>query len=129
MSISLIILILITHFIADFMFQTHEQAINKSKSIWFLTQHVGSYTFGLLVFSVMITVMHIQPMHRYMLAWVALNAGLHWITDFFTSKLNARLWKDQQWHWFFVGIGIDQLIHYICLFGLYEYLIINHSPF
>jgi hypothetical protein len=45
MNISLlaIFVILTTHFIADFVCQTHWQAINKSKDNNALTQHVGTY--------------------------------------------------------------------------------------
>jgi hypothetical protein len=42
---------------------------------------------------------------------VAINGVLHWITDYFTSRLNAHLWQAKRTKAFWIGIGADQLIH------------------
>lgn len=113
-----IILILVTHFVADFIFQTDKQAINKSKSNWWLTAHVASYGVGLSIFITLWVGGTLQA-----LCWMLVNVALHWVTDYVTSRINAYLWRNEMRHWFFVGIGADQLIHYICLLLTYEAII------
>lgn len=110
MSVGIILGILFTHFVADFIFQTDKQALNKSKSNVWLSAHVTSYSVGLFLFGLIVV-----GFTQAMIAWVLLNALLHWITDYFTSRLNSFLWQKQMRHWFFVGIGADQFIHYTCL--------------
>jgi hypothetical protein len=110
--------ILFTHFVADFVFQTNHQATTKSKSIRSLSAHVATYTVGLLALTLILHRFELSDM-----AWVALNGALHWITDFFTSKLVSRLATRENKHWFFVGIGADQFIHQACLLFTYEMLI------
>jgi len=48
--------LVVTHFIADFIFQAEEWAVNKSKSNLALLKHVSMYTiiwsmFGIIIFS------------------------------------------------------------------------------
>jgi len=114
-----ILFILFVHFFADFICQTHEMAINKSKNIKWLSYHVGVYTvilligsFILFIFTLPDPVITLSSIFGYAL----LNGVFHWITDFFTSKWTSYLWKKQQVHNFFVVVGLDQLIHYTCLF-------------
>lgn len=113
-----ILLILFVHFVADFILQTDEMAINKSKSNQWLTIHVAAYMAGFIL----MTVWFIES--QYWLHWILLNGALHWITDYFTSRLNSYLWKKEMRHWFFVGIGADQFIHYACLLISYQLLIL-----
>jgi hypothetical protein len=71
-------------------------AINKSRSNWWLTAHVATYSLMLCF-----------------LGWkvALLNGAAHWLIDYVTSRANARLWAAQQRHWFFVCIGFDQFLH------------------
>lgn len=113
----IILIILTVHWIADFIAQSDKMALNKSTSIYWLTVHVGVYSLFTLALGVWL----------FKIAYVALlfmiiNFGAHWITDFFTSRLNAFLWKKQMRHWFFVAIGFDQLLHYTALLLTYQYL-------
>lgn len=103
--ISLILLTL--HFIGDFLFQTDWMAINKSKRWDALSLHVLVYS---LVFS------------YYGIAFVALVAATHFLTDAVTSRITSRLWQANQRHWFFVVIGADQLLHYATLVGIVNVL-------
>lgn len=111
MSFYFVMLILTLHWVADFICQTDWQAKNKSKNNVALLKHVGSYTAvifvgSLFVFSPMIAVM-----------WTALNGILHFVTDYVTSRITSYLWSKGDVHNFFVVVGLDQLIHYACLFG------------
>lgn len=89
------------HFGADFLMQTDWMAKNKSRSTWVLSWHI-------LVYSLPFTLLF---------GWQygVVNAGLHWITDFFSSRATSALWRRQQHHWFFAVIGFDQAIHLTCL--------------
>jgi hypothetical protein len=103
--------LLAVHWIADFVLQTHWQASNKSKNNVALFRHVLFYTACLAVASGMIFGFG-SP------AWfgfVWLNFALHFATDYFTSRASSRLYAKQDWHNFFVVIGLDQLIHQLTL--------------
>jgi hypothetical protein len=113
-----LIIIFVIHFIADFIFQSHEMSIKKSKSLLWLSYHVFVYTFvtiiGWLVFSPeLITILHI----------LLTTFITHWVTDFFTSKWSSYLYSKNSIHNFFVVIGFDQLIHATTLILTYNYLI------
>lgn len=102
--------LLVTHFVADFIFQTHWQASNKSKDNYALGRHVSSYTAVLAVASVLL----FGPGGATGV-FVLVNGALHFATDYFTSRWSSKLWAKQDWHNFFVVIGFDQLIHQITL--------------
>lgn len=108
-----VLLILLTiHFIADFLFQTDWMALNKSKNNEALAAHV-------LLYSVCFA--------WYGVAFMALTFTTHFITDYWTSRLTSKLFffgartpgvEGTDWyyipgrrHWFFCAIGLDQLIH------------------
>ena len=99
------IVLLAVHFVADFMFQTHWQASNKSKSNYALARHVSTYTLCLAIATI--------PLFGFAIAgpFVVVNGVLHFVTDYFTSRASSKLYAKQEWHNFFVVIGFDQLIH------------------
>lgn len=110
-SISTLVLLLLVHWVADFVMQSSRVAINKSKSNSALLEHVVIYGlhFGFLfgpVFGV-------------------LNAVLHFMVDYCTSRMTSFLWREKRTHDFFVVIGADQFLHYICLVG--SYLLLQES--
>lgn len=101
-----ICLALILHFVADFVFQSDEIAINKSKCNKTLALHCLIYSVFFLAFGPLFT----------LLVFIS-----HFITDYFTSRINAFLYTTSR-HYFFVAIGADQLIHQLTLIGLLCYL-------
>lgn len=103
----LIACILTTHYMADFVFQSHSMAINKSKSLEWLSYHCLVYTGILLV------VTHVNPIYA------IVNGILHFIVDFFTSKWSSRLYAIGDYHNFFCVIGFDQLVHTLTLLGTF----------
>lgn len=110
-----IIALLWIHFIADFLFQNDEMALNKSSSISWLAFHsivYGSF-FILLVPYVIAT--------NFALIFLSANTVLHFVVDFITSKLTTSLYKKGERHWFFVVIGLDQTIHITSLIVMYFY--------
>lgn len=114
--------ILFIHWIADFWCQTDWMAKNKSISNKALTYHVLAYsTIWLLVcncYSI------ITNNYLILALFPAITFISHWMTDYFTSRLNSKLWKEGKVHYFFVSIGGDQILHYVQLF-LTFYLLKN----
>ena len=106
----LIIAIVFAHWVGDFVLQSNRMAVNKSQSMYWLSLHVGAYTLG-------VGAVLFLSLGFFSATWLAANAVLHWITDFFTSRINAKLNKLEDKHWFFTAIGFDQMLHYICLFA------------
>ena len=97
------------HFIADFILQSDNIAKNKSKSNVALSIHMIIY--GLPLFL-------IGPLYA------SINAILHGITDYVTSRVTSYYWSKGETHNFFVVIGLDQANHLTCLIG--TYYLMNH---
>lgn len=104
---TILIAILATHFIADFICQTDWMAVNKSVSWKALLIHTAVYSICFSYFG---------------LLFVVITFLFHTATDAITSRITSKLWVANERHWFFVTIGADQLIHYITLFLTYNYL-------
>lgn len=134
--------IIINHFFADFIFQSSKMATRKSVSNKWLTIHVLVYTLAITPIGFYLD--YCSYGHIIVVGWgvgstwCVVNLVLHWITDYFTSRLTGFLYKKhlqnptsgtflgETWmHWFFVVIGLDQVIHYTCLFVTYQYLILK----
>ncbi len=118
--------LLAIHFVADFLLQSDWMAQNKSRRWDALAAHVAVYS---------------ACFFYYGAPFVAMTFLLHFVTDAMTSRITSRLWffdmaMPVQWpsrrapnspavphyavgggnrHWFFVVIGADQLIHFLCL--------------
>jgi len=114
-SITNLVVILFTHFVADFLLQSGTMATKKSTSIKWLALHVFSYFGGLLLGMLFL----MEPMLA--LKYGLLNLILHTVIDFFTSKINNHLYRKGYIHWFFVGFGFDQFLHAACLLVSFEY--------
>ena len=108
MTLTIALAIIWVHFVADFIMQSDRVALNKGKDSRILLWHVALYGLFLLPFGV---------------TFAVINAALHFVTDFCTSRATSALWKKGERHWFFVVIGLDQAIHMTCLFATYEVLV------
>lgn len=97
----ILVWLLFAHWVADFVFQRHVWAMNKSKSVLALSKHVGVYTLAMTAATWVVG----SP-------WPGLVVGLlHWPVDFVTSKVTSKLYADEEYHNFFVVVGLDQWIH------------------
>lgn len=105
------LILLVVHWIADFVLQTHWQASNKSKNNEALLRHVGVYTLALASYTAIV----VTPWFVTGVYFISLNGILHFITDYITSRMSSKLYVKQDWHNFFVVIGLDQLIHQFTL--------------
>lgn len=104
--------LLLVHWVADFVLQSHWQASNKSKNNEALAAHVLIYTGVLLVAS-----LFIFGRTKEIALFTMFNGSLHFITDYFTSRWTSKLYAKQDWHNFFVVVGFDQMIHQFTLAG------------
>ena len=120
--------ILIIHFISDFVFQTDKQAKGKSKNWTDLLAHTTSYTlsFGMsaywVAFFYLVFTKNSISIDYNLLWFLPITFICHTVTDYFTSRLNSKLWSEGKTHLFFVSIGFDQILHYIQLFLTYYLL-------
>jgi hypothetical protein len=113
MNIWIIVIGLLTHWVADFVFQTDWEAKNKSINNYALTKHVLKYSLMWLIPIVGTAFFTSVPI---ILFWfIPITFVCHWVTDYFTSRLNSRLWKTNKVHEFFVSVGFDQVLHYVQL--------------
>lgn len=110
--IAFILIVLFGHFIADFIVQTDWQAKNKSKNLEALSRHILSYTVCMTVL-VLVAADSMQLKYTPYLIWLfaVITLASHFITDFFTSKFNAKMWAAQKYKLFWTGIRFDQFLH------------------
>lgn len=120
-SLKIIFAILFIHWVADFVCQTDWQAKNKSNNWSALLEHTALYTLiwfipiaGYILFNTLNGLL--------ILEFMLITFICHTITDYYTSRVNSQLYRDNKIHQFFVSIGFDQVLHYIQLFLTYYYL-------
>jgi hypothetical protein len=95
------------HFLADFVLQSDWMAQGKSKSNWPLAVHVFIYAACFFGFG---------------WKFATITFWCHFTQDWITSRINSRLWAAKKVHWFFVGIGADQLLHTFQLALTYQWV-------
>jgi hypothetical protein len=129
-DITVVLDIILIHWIADFVAQTEWQANNKSKRNDALLYHVFTYSYmwliaGCAAEQVNNSFIPIIPFTTF--KFVGITFVSHFITDYATSRVNRRLLAIQKvtggpFHNFFVSIGFDQVLHYFQLFLTYYLL-------
>lgn len=117
-----IILAIITiHFCADFILQTDWQAKNKSTNWIALLRHTGSYS--IVWFLICNGYSVITGNYLMVACFPVITFICHTITDYFTSRWVKKSFDKQDYHYGFVKIGFDQVLHYVQLFLTYYFLI------
>ncbi|MDT0605505.1 DUF3307 domain-containing protein [Croceitalea rosinachiae] len=104
-------MLLLAHWIGDFLFQTTKMAIHKSSSFKWLFLHVTTYTIVIFIFATLSFSWQVA------LGYTVINGVLHLVVDFFTSKLAAKYVERPRI--FYPILGFDQLIHIACLYWTY----------
>lgn len=123
MDLLAIIIILISHYISDYILQPRIMATKKSKNIYWLISHIIVYTCFLFLF-IYVGLFILTPISPFpFLLFVLFNGLLHFITDFITSKLSAKFYKNKKEKMFYNILGLDQLIHILTLFITFNYFI------
>lgn len=115
------------HLIADYIFQTKENALNKSSSIGHLFEHVSIYTcvwlvfFGVNVFfKVLIDKQTINNFHfLHIFYFIVLKFIGHFLIDYFTSPIIKNMFKKEIYYTeipntgVFTMMGFDQFLHFV----------------
>jgi len=141
-NIYVILGIIFIHWIADFVMQTEKMAISKSTSNYWLTRHVLVYStvwfFACLFYCAYLDGFNwTQRGVNLVFIFPIITFICHWITDYYTSRLNTKLLPPKEehptdkgyfkqlggeFHNFFVSIGFDQVIHYLQLIITFQIL-------
>lgn len=119
-NIYVLLALLLIHWFADFVLQTHKQATEKSTSNRQLTMHVLVYSGIWMLVCNFYSVL--TGNYKIMALFPIITFICHWITDYFTSRLNSYLYKKGDIHNFFVSVGFDQILHYVQLLITFQIL-------
>lgn len=128
-NIYIILIIILYHFIADFIFQDEKWAINKSKNLKALLTHTAVYScmwyIPGMIYAMYNEDTYISPHVTY---FVLITFVCHTITDYFTSRIVAKRFANQYYgsvipnFGAFTIIGIDQFLHYLQLILTFQFL-------
>lgn len=120
-SYTILCFILISHWVSDFVCQTDYMARNKSKSNKALFIHCFVYTLGFIPFAFIYL-----PSITNVFLFLIINLFLHMSIDYITSRITSKLSSQGKYgsdtipnFGMFSIIGLDQMLHYISLFGTY----------
>lgn len=109
--ISDVIVLLVAHFIGDFVCQSRMMADNKSKNIWWLLTHGIIYSIILFILMFIFTSYGTIPLILFSL----FNGLIHIIFDKLSSTCTSKYYKQKQFYRMFTVIGFDQLLHLVTL--------------
>lgn len=119
------LIIILAHWIFDFILQNDKEATGKSSDNMCLLSHTIKYSVPWIpIIAVMLLLRGKNPGITLMAGctFSMITLVLHTLTDYFTSRYNSKLWSAGKRHSFFVAIGGDQVLHYIQLFITYYLL-------
>lgn len=123
-----IIYILVTHFLCDFMLQTNWEAKNKSSNNKALFSHTLTYSLvTCFLWGILLYISSPELMSRLVvipiLSVLLITLGAHTLTDYVTSRIVKYYFSKGDTHNGFVIIGADQCLHYVQLFTMYIWII------
>lgn len=104
-EVSQLLLIIWLHFISDFILQPTFLSENKSNNNYILLIHVAIYLIPFIL-----------------IGWIfaIINGVLHFIIDWFSSRICKFFFIKKKLHLFFITIGLDQVIHISILILTYK---------
>lgn len=107
MSLIAILVIIIIHFLGEFVLQSQVMVVNKSESLPWLFVHCLTYSILFLPFGV---------------AFVFVTFCLHMLVDYFTSKAYMSMIRQIKPREQTLVFGADQALHMLCLVSTYYLL-------
>jgi len=117
-TLSIIVIILLFHWVADFVVQPRSMAENKSSVIEVLSMHCLIYTLfltsGLILSMIAVLSYFSLPITfnmNQLILFFSLIYLLHFITDYITSRLTKKYYMNGKIKKFWNTIGFDQWLH------------------
>lgn len=103
-------IVLLAHWLGDFVLQFRWMGENKHHSGYAMFAHIFVYT---------VTMVSVMPFDD-----ALITGALHFVIDNVTSKMSAHFYKRNNLHLFWSVIGLDQILHVICLYVVtYNYIL------
>lgn len=123
MTIHLVLILIIGHWLSDFIFQTTEDTFNKTnKNILSIHSLEYSTLISVIVGINMLAGIIVTDKWYYIIGFFISTFILHYIIDYLTSKLSKIYWDKKDRFGYFSTIITDQLVHLILLFLTVHYL-------
>lgn len=128
-NVFIVLGILFIHYVADFILQDEDWAVNKSKSNYILFKHV--FVYSLFWFFTMfwfngVCGKGIFPSLVTALEFSSVTFVCHFATDYLTSRRTSKLFAEKKYGspipnlGAFSMIGFDQILHYLQLFITFQ---------
>jgi len=117
------ILIVVMHWIADFVFQAEKWSLGKSKELASLLKHTVTYS---VLWYLPVSIMTGDWINS--IAFVGITFVAHTMTDYFTSRVVSKKFAKGYYgspipnFGAFSTIGFDQILHYLQLILTWRYL-------
>ena len=125
-SVFVILYLLFSHWVADFLFQTTHMGTYKSKSNKVLLLHTATYTLVMfLVLGVGGHLCNAEFITVRFLWFFPISFVAHTVQDYVTSRLTSMQFAANKYNGIdgaFTIIGIDQFLHYCQIFLTYLFL-------
>lgn len=121
MNLWIINIVLFGHWISDFVLQKNKKKNKnkvKNKNVKHLLPHTLLYSLILTLLILASQMLNIIEC-RYtfsLLYFFMITYTTHFLTDYFITKRNEKHLKNNNRHYYFVTIGLDQFLHYSILF-------------
>jgi len=129
METTLFYILLILHILGDVTFQTKDQDLNKSTNNKKLHGHVMIYTLTIILPIILFSILGCQGFSIHSHYWLLRISLLslityfsHYYIDMYASRYIDYFWYKQKKNNFISIVLLDQIIHYILLFGSVYYL-------
>lgn len=123
-SLTVILILLLAHFLADFPFQTKWMAENKSYHMYPLLCHTLTYSTVLTIFVIFLigcTTDCSDIGWVFFWVWTFIT---HTLIDLITSRLVSWYYSIKQYRNMFFVIGLDQLLHTVQVLVTYYILFV-----
>lgn len=114
--------LIVAHFIGDFVLQNDWMALGKSKD----NIALGTHALIVAIITGATAAQWLVDPNYLGFQFIGITFVCHFLTDYMTSRVNAKLWQANERHWFFVSIGFDQMLHYLQLAITYHMM--TYSP-
>lgn len=118
-ALGVFFVLLFGHFLADYVFQSRWQSLNKATNPKALALHCLTYGLTMMAsFIIGVTTMQVTVpflLYSAIVFFIAIFS-VHFVVDLISTKVYNFLWKKGQYKAFFSVVGFEQLIHqYILL--------------